>query len=87
LVPVVALALALGQTAHFVPYYFRVYPKQSYSAWDGELRDAAETRDESKFAQEAKRFSELEFRYYLLRNFGHTCVSSREQAQKILSGR
>ena len=87
LIPVLALALALAQTAHFVPYYFLVYPKQSYSAWDGELREAADTGDQAQFAREARRFSELEFRYYLLRNFGHTCVSSRAQAQHIVNGK
>jgi 4-amino-4-deoxy-L-arabinose transferase-like glycosyltransferase len=86
-VPVVALALALAQTAHFVPYYFRVYPKASYSAWGGELRAAAETGDPARFAGEARRYSDLEFRYYLMRNFGDTCVSSRERAEQIRSGR
>jgi hypothetical protein len=84
LVPVAALLLALAQTAHFFPYYFRVYPKESYAAWNSELREAADTRDLAQFSRAARQYPDLEFRYYLLRNFGETCVSSREVARRIM---
>jgi hypothetical protein len=83
LVPIAALALAVAQTVHFVPYYYREYPKQSYSAWSGELLDAANARDRAKFAQASAGISSLGIRYYLIRNFGYTCASSREEALKI----
>ena len=38
LVPALGLVLAVAQTVHFVPYYFHVYPKDSFGAWDGPLR-------------------------------------------------
>jgi 4-amino-4-deoxy-L-arabinose transferase-like glycosyltransferase len=86
-VPVLALALALAQTVHFVPYYFHVYPKESYVAWDGELREAADARDPARFAAVARRYPELGFRYYLLRDFGATCDSSGARAQQIVTGK
>jgi len=86
LVRIVALALALGQTAHFVPYYFGTYPSKSYEAWDGELRKAAESRDAARFAAVARAYPELGYRYFLIRNFGDTCISSREHAQRIARG-
>jgi 4-amino-4-deoxy-L-arabinose transferase-like glycosyltransferase len=87
LVPVVALALALGQTAHFVPYYFKVYPKTSFSGWDGELRAAAESHDRARFAAVAAPYPELGYRYYLIRDFGYTCASSRGALEKMASGK
>jgi 4-amino-4-deoxy-L-arabinose transferase-like glycosyltransferase len=86
LIAVVALALAVGQTVHFFPYYFRVYPKASYAAWSGDLFDAAKSRDPAKFAAVAKGYPDLGFRYYLIRYFGESCASSRERARQILNG-
>ena len=87
LVPALALALAVAQTVHFVPYYFHVYPKDSFAVWDGALREAAERRDLAGFARVARPYPELGFRYYLIRDFGDTCVSSRARAEQITNGR
>jgi hypothetical protein len=84
--PVLALAVALAQTVHFFPYYFHVYPKEAYAAWDGALLEAAQSRDPVKFAAEARRYPELGYRYYLIRYFGMTCLSSRERAEQITRG-
>jgi hypothetical protein len=86
LVPVAALALALAQTIHFVPYYFKVYPKESYDWWDSKLREAADSKDPARFAAEARRYSPLGFRYYLMIDFGDGCVSSAAHADKIMQG-
>jgi hypothetical protein len=50
LVPALALILAVGQTIHFVPYYFHVYPRDSFETWGGPLRQAADRRDMATFA-------------------------------------
>jgi 4-amino-4-deoxy-L-arabinose transferase-like glycosyltransferase len=86
LVRVVAAALVLAQTAHFVPYYFSVYPKKSHQDWAGHLREAAESRDPARFAEVVRPVEELGFRYLLVRYFGDTCASSREHAQRIARG-
>jgi len=87
LVPVIALVLALAQTARFVPFYFDVYPKESYSAWSGELRAAAETRDPVKYAAVARNHPELGIGYYMLLDFGLTCAEAQKRANRIASGR
>jgi hypothetical protein len=87
LVPALGLALALAQTVHFVPYYFHVYPKDSFGAWDGPLRAAADSRDLPTFARVAQPYSPLGFRYYLIRDFGDTCLSSRAHGERIANGR
>jgi hypothetical protein len=86
LVPALAVLLAVAQTIHFVPYYFHVYPKDSFQAWDGPLRRAAEQRDLAAFARVAQPYSPLGFRYYLIRNFGDSCLSSIARADQITSG-
>ncbi|HLK93304.1 MAG TPA: glycosyltransferase family 39 protein [Polyangia bacterium] len=86
LVPALAVVLAVAQTVHFVPYYFRVYPKDSFEAWEGPLRRAAEQRDLATFARLAQPYSPLGFRYYLIRNFGDSCLSSIARADQITSG-
>jgi 4-amino-4-deoxy-L-arabinose transferase-like glycosyltransferase len=86
LVPAAALVLAAAQTVHFVPYYFQVYPKDSFGAWDGPLREAADRRDLAAFARVAQPYSPLGFRYYLIRNFGDSCLSSIARADQITSG-
>jgi 4-amino-4-deoxy-L-arabinose transferase-like glycosyltransferase len=86
LVPAAALVLAVAQTIHFVPYYFQVYPKDSFGAWDGPLREAADRRDLAAFARVAQPYSPLGFRYYLIRNFGDSCLSSIARADQITSG-
>jgi 4-amino-4-deoxy-L-arabinose transferase-like glycosyltransferase len=80
------VALALAQTAYFVPYYFDVYPFKSYEAWSGDLRDAAESRDLRRFATVARGYPDLGYRYYLMHRFAETCVSSRDEATKIGAG-
>ena len=87
LIVVIVLALALGQTVHFFPYYLREYPRESYAAWDGDLFEAARSRDPARFAAVAKGYPELGFRYYLIRYFGETCDSSRERAHRIVEGK
>lgn len=87
LIPVLAAGLAVAQTIHFVPYYFRHYPRASYNEWDGELRDAAASRDRRRFAAVARRYDPLGYRYYLVRYFGASCASSQEQAKLIAAGR
>jgi 4-amino-4-deoxy-L-arabinose transferase-like glycosyltransferase len=87
LVPALALVLAVAQTVHFVPYYFQRYPKDSFAAWDGPLRQAADRRDLAEFARVARPYSPLEFRYYLIRDFGDTCTSSLTRAAQIVNGR
>jgi 4-amino-4-deoxy-L-arabinose transferase-like glycosyltransferase len=86
LVPVLALVLAAAQTIHFVPYYFSVYPKDSFGAWDGPLRAAADSRNLAQFARVAQPYSPLGFRYYLIRDFGDTCLSSRARGDQIVTG-
>jgi hypothetical protein len=86
LVRVAAAALALAQTAHFVPYYFNVYPKTSHQDWAGHLREAAESRDPARFAEVVRPVPELGYRYLLIRYFGDTCDSSREHAERIAGG-
>jgi 4-amino-4-deoxy-L-arabinose transferase-like glycosyltransferase len=85
-VPIAAVVLALGQTAHFVPYFFRAYPKASYEAWAGPLRDAAESRDPTRFANVARAYDPLEYRYYLMHAFGDSCATSRDDAERIANG-
>jgi hypothetical protein len=82
---VLVLGLAVAQTTFFFPYYFGAYTERSYQAFDGDLRRAAEQHDRAGFEKVAKPYSELAFRYYLVRNFGHTCESSRTEAQRILA--
>jgi 4-amino-4-deoxy-L-arabinose transferase-like glycosyltransferase len=86
LVPAAALVLAAAQTIHFVPYYFHVYPTDSFAAWDGPLRRAAEGRNLAAFAQVAQPYSPLGFRYYLIRDFGDTCLTSSARAAQITTG-
>ncbi|MDB4983512.1 MAG: hypothetical protein JWM82_4264 [Myxococcales bacterium] len=86
LVPLAALVIAVAQTIHFVPYYFRVYPKESYVGWDSALREAADSRDPARFAAEARRYPPLGFRYYLMIDFGETCASSAAHAERIMQG-
>jgi hypothetical protein len=86
LVPLAALAIAIAQTVHFVPYYFRVYPKESYVGWDSALREAADARDPARFAAEARRYPALGFRYYLMLDFGDTCTSSAAHGDRIVQG-
>lgn len=86
LVRVAAAALVLAQTAHFVPYYFKVYPKKSYAEWSGPVRAAAVSRDPARFAAAARGTDEIGYRYLLIRYFGDTCLSSREHAQRISRG-
>jgi 4-amino-4-deoxy-L-arabinose transferase-like glycosyltransferase len=86
LVPALAVVLAVAQTIHFVPYYFHVYPKDSFEAWDGPLRRAAEQRDLAAFARVAQPYSPLGFRYYLIRYFGDSCLSSVARADQIVNG-
>jgi hypothetical protein len=86
LVPALALVLAAAQTIHFVPYYFGVYPKVSFGAWDGPLREAADRRDLTGFARAAQPYSPLGFRYYLIRDFGDSCLSSSARAEQIVNG-
>lgn len=90
-VPLLALALAVAQTVHFVPYYFRDYPKDSYEAWGGALRESADRKDLAAFTREVRShldwYSALGIRYYLIRDFGETCASSRTRADQITNGR
>lgn len=90
-VPVLALALAVAQTVHFVPYYFEVYPKDSYEAWGGPLREGADRKDLAAFAREIQAhpdwYAPLGFRYYLIRDFGDSCASSITRADQIMNGR
>jgi hypothetical protein len=90
-VPVLALVLAVAQTVHFVPYYFGVYPKESYEAWGGPLREGADRKDLAAFTREVRShldwYSPLGFRYYLIRDFGDSCDSSRTRAEQITDGR
>jgi len=86
LVPVLALALAIAQTVHFVPYYFGIYPKVSYDAWDGALREGADRRDLAAFTRAVRGYDQLGIRYYLIRDFGETCASSRTRADRIMNG-
>jgi 4-amino-4-deoxy-L-arabinose transferase-like glycosyltransferase len=86
LVPALALILAVGQTIHFVPYYFHVYPRDSFETWGGPLRQAADRRDMATFARLAPPYTPLGFRYYLIRDFGDDCRSSLTRAERIMSG-
>jgi 4-amino-4-deoxy-L-arabinose transferase-like glycosyltransferase len=83
LVRLVVVVLALGQTAYFVPYYYRVYPKKSYGWWGDDLRAAADTRDPAAFAAVAREWDALGYRYYLTQMFGETCLQSRDHAARI----
>lgn len=85
LVPIVALALAVGQTAAFFPDYFGEYRSRASDAFDTKLRQAAEGHDKEGFERLARGYPALGFRYYLVQNFGHTCGSSTAEAKRILA--
>ena len=85
LVPVVVLALAVGQTVTFLPDYFGDYRNRSAEAFDAPLKEAAERGDKAEFERLAKPYPTLGFRFYLMRNFGYDCVSSQTEADRIAS--